>query len=92
MIMMKAVVESFLQPNMVLFVCVHNAGRSQMAEAIFNASAKKRGLDLRAASAGTVGDRASIRWLGMQRVKLGFLWKASDPRCLHKNWSTHHES
>ena len=55
MIMMKAVVESFFQPSIVLFVCVHNAGRSQMAEAIFNASAKKRGLDLRAASAGTVG-------------------------------------
>ena len=37
----------------VLFVCVHNAGRSQMAEAFFNALAEQRGLDLRAASAGT---------------------------------------
>lgn len=37
----------------VLFVCVHNAGRSQMAEAFFNALAKERGLDARAESAGT---------------------------------------
>jgi len=37
----------------VLFVCVHNAGRSQMAEAFFNQLAKERGLDVRALSAGT---------------------------------------
>jgi arsenate reductase (thioredoxin) len=39
--------------NDVLFVCVRNAGRSQMAEAIFNHLAKQRGLSFRAASAGT---------------------------------------
>ena len=33
-----------------LFICVHNAGRSQMAEAIFNAQAPA---GLRAVSAGT---------------------------------------
>ena len=38
----------------VLFVCVHNAGRSQMAEAFTNALAKERGLQVRALSAGTV--------------------------------------
>ena len=38
----------------VLFVCVHNAGRSQMAEAFTNALAKERGLAVRALSAGTV--------------------------------------
>ena len=37
----------------VLFVCVHNAGRSQMAKAIFNALARQRGLLLEAESAGT---------------------------------------
>lgn len=37
----------------VLFVCVHNAGRSQMAEAIFNRLAAERGLNARAVSAGT---------------------------------------
>ncbi len=38
----------------VLFVCVHNAGRSQMAEAFLNHIAHERGLPVRAASAGTV--------------------------------------
>ena len=38
----------------VLYVCVHNAGRSQMAEAFTNHLAKERGLPLRALSAGTV--------------------------------------
>lgn len=38
----------------VLFVCVHNSGRSQMAEAIFNREAARRGLDARAKSAGTM--------------------------------------
>ncbi|MFN3650497.1 MAG: arsenate reductase ArsC [Armatimonadota bacterium] len=37
----------------VLFVCVHNAGRSQMAEAFFNHLASERGLRVRALSAGT---------------------------------------
>jgi len=39
----------------ILFVCVHNAGRSQMAEAFFNARAKALILDFRAESAGTLG-------------------------------------
>ena len=37
----------------VLFVCVHNSGRSQMAEALFNQMAAERGMGLRAGSAGT---------------------------------------
>lgn len=37
----------------VLFVCVHNAGRSQMAEAFLNALAVEWGLPIRALSAGT---------------------------------------
>lgn len=39
----------------VLFVCVHNAGRSQMAEAFFNHAARANGLEVVAASAGTLG-------------------------------------
>ena len=39
--------------NRVLFVCVHNAGRSQMAEALFNRIARERGLEAHAESAGT---------------------------------------
>lgn len=38
----------------VLFVCVHNAGRSQMAEALTNHLARERGLSVRALSAGTI--------------------------------------
>jgi arsenate reductase len=38
----------------VLFVCVHNAGRSQMAEAFTNHRAKERGLAIQGISAGTV--------------------------------------
>jgi arsenate reductase len=42
----------------VLFVCVHNAGRSQMAEAMTNALAAERGLPVHAVSAGTVAGEA----------------------------------
>jgi arsenate reductase len=39
----------------ILYVCVHNAGRSQMAEALTNKLAKERGIsDIRALSAGTI--------------------------------------
>ena len=38
----------------VLFVCVHNAGRSQMAEAFTNQLAQERRLDVRGLSAGTI--------------------------------------
>lgn len=42
----------------VLYVCVHNAGCSQMAEAFTNKIAQERGLPVRAISAGTVaGER-----------------------------------
>jgi len=41
----------------VLYVCVHNSGRSQMAEAMTNALAQKSGLPVRALSAGTVGGK-----------------------------------
>lgn len=41
-----------------LFVCVHNAGRSQMAEAFVNQLAKQRGLSVRGLSAGTVAGDA----------------------------------
>lgn len=37
----------------ILFVCVHNAGRSQMAEAFFNRIARERGLEAVGVSAGT---------------------------------------
>lgn len=39
--------------NHILFVCIHNAGRSQMAAAFFNQLARERSLSIRALSAGT---------------------------------------
>lgn len=39
----------------VLFVCVHNAGRSQMAEAFLRAMAREQGIEVESASAGTLG-------------------------------------
>ncbi len=38
----------------ILYVCVHNAGRSQMAESFTNTLAKERNLDVIGLSAGTV--------------------------------------
>jgi len=44
----------------ILFVCVHNAGRSQMAEAFVNTFAADRGLPVRGLSAGTeAGERVN---------------------------------
>ena len=42
----------------VLFVCVHNSGRSQMAEAFVNQLAEARGISVRGLSAGTVAGEA----------------------------------
>ncbi|HLK15929.1 MAG TPA: arsenate reductase ArsC [Fimbriimonadaceae bacterium] len=41
----------------ILFVCVHNAGRSQMAEAYVNQLAREGGLAIVAESAGTMGGK-----------------------------------
>jgi arsenate reductase len=41
-----------------LFVCVHNAGRSQMAEAFVNHYASLHGLPVKGFSAGTLGGKA----------------------------------
>jgi arsenate reductase len=41
------------KPKTVLFVCVHNAGRSQMAEAFTNHLAREKGLPVLGLSAGT---------------------------------------
>ena len=56
----------------VLFVCVHNAGRSQMAQAFFNRLAQERGLAAGAVSAGTApGERVNpMAAQAMQEVGL----------------------
>ena len=55
---MRARFRRLLRVKTVLFVCVHNAGRSQMAEALTRQKAKVLGLDVLAESAGTVGGKA----------------------------------
>lgn len=46
-----------MKSQTVLFVCVHNSGRSQIAEAMTNAFAHRDGLPVRAFSAGTLGGK-----------------------------------
>jgi arsenate reductase (thioredoxin) len=48
---------SIRTPKKILFVCVHNAGRSQMAEAFVNHLARERNLPILGESAGTVGGK-----------------------------------
>jgi arsenate reductase (thioredoxin) len=66
----------------VLFVCVHNAGRSQMAEAFTNKLAAERGLPIRGLSAGTeAGER--INPLAVQAMQeIGITMEGQSPKQL----------
>ena len=66
----------------VLFVCVHNAGRSQMAEAFVNHLARERGLDVRAESAGTEGG-ASLNLMAVEvMAEIGIPMEGQAPKLL----------
>jgi len=66
----------------VLFVCVHNAGRSQMAEAILNGIAAREGLDVRGVSAGTRAGEA-VSPLAVEAVEeLGISMAGAHPKQL----------
>lgn len=66
----------------VLFLCVHNAGRSQMAEAIFNRLAKERGLAYTAESAGIeLADRIHPRVVEAM-AEIGLDLSGKKPRLL----------
>lgn len=66
----------------VLFVCVHNAGRSQMAEAFTNFEAKARNLPVTAESAGTVGGK-SLNPMAVQAMEeLGISMEGQSPKLL----------
>lgn len=57
----------------VLFVCVENARRSQMAEYIFNELARRKGLKIKAVSAGTMPgevDPAVVKVLNEIGIKM----------------------
>ncbi|HTQ09333.1 MAG TPA: arsenate reductase ArsC [Fimbriimonadaceae bacterium] len=66
----------------VLFLCVHNASRSQMAEAFVNRVAKERGIQVRAVSAGTVGGK-SINPVAVQAMaEIGIDMSDQKPKLL----------
>src|SRR5579871_166738 len=75
----------------VLFVCVHNAGRSQMAEAFTNRLARQRGLAVRALSAGTVAGTEinPVAVAVMQEV--GVSMEAQHPKQLTQEMADHAE-
>lgn len=70
------------RPVHVLFVCVRNAGRSQMAEALFNAMAAQRGLPFRAESAGTMPARQVHPEVVAVMRELGIDLSSQQPRLL----------
>jgi arsenate reductase len=66
----------------VLYVCVHNAGRSQMAEALTNHLAREKGLDVVAASAGTVGGKSLNPMAVEAMAELGISMDGHAPKLL----------
>lgn len=66
----------------VLFVCVHNAGRSQMAEAMMNHLAREKGLDVTAKSAGTVGGKMLNPMAVEAMAELGISMEGHEPKFL----------
>ncbi len=75
----------------VLFVCVHNAGRSQMAEAFVNHLARERNLPVRAESAGTEGG-ASLNPVAVDvMAELGISMDGQTPKLLTSELAAHAE-
>ena len=66
----------------ILYVCVHNAGRSQMAEALTNYRAKERGLDVCGLSAGTVGGKALNPMAVQALEEMGISMAGQTPKLL----------
>ena len=71
-----------MKPIRVLFVCVHNAGRSQMAEALTNFEAKARSLPVTAESAGTVGGKSLNPMAVQAMAELGVSVEGQSPKLL----------
>ncbi len=66
----------------ILFVCVHNAGRSQMAEAFVNHFGPVRGLSVRAESAGTLGGKSLNPMAAKAMSEIGVPIEAHSPKLL----------
>ena len=65
-----------------LFVCVHNAGRSQMAEAFANRLAKEQDLEVRAISAGTMGGSELNATAVLAMLEVGIDMTSQHPKVL----------
>jgi len=65
-----------------LFVCVHNAGRSQMAEAFVNHYAALHGLPVKGLSAGTVGGKELDPMAVQAMQELGISMEGHKPKLL----------
>jgi arsenate reductase (thioredoxin) len=66
----------------VLFVCYHNAGRSQMAEAFTNKLASDRNIPIKAMSAGTMCTREINPIVVQAMDELGISMKMQGPKLL----------
>ncbi|GAB4460274.1 MAG: arsenate reductase ArsC [Armatimonadaceae bacterium] len=66
----------------VLFVCVHNAGRSQMAEGLLNHLAQERNLPVRGLSAGTEPGTAINPQAKLAMEELGISLDSHTPKIL----------
>jgi arsenate reductase (thioredoxin) len=69
----------------VLFVCVHNVGRSQMAEAMLNRLAREKRLPIRGASAGTVAGK-QLNPVAVQAMEeIGISMEGQSPKLLNQD-------
>lgn len=71
-----------MKPSTVLFVCAHNSGRSQMAEALTNHFARQRGMAVVARSAGTVGGKQLNPVAVQALAELGVSMEGQAPKLL----------
>jgi len=71
-----------MKEKTVMFVCVHNSGRSQMAEAMTNAFAKEQGLAVHAISSGTVGGKALNPMAVEAMLELGISMEGQIPKIM----------
>lgn len=71
-----------MKPTVVLYVCVHNAGRSQMAEALTKALAAESGLPVIARSAGTVGGKNLNPMAVEAMAEIGITMAGHEPKLL----------
>ncbi|HEX5323540.1 MAG TPA: arsenate reductase ArsC [Capsulimonadaceae bacterium] len=66
----------------ILYVCTHNAGRSQMAEAFTNKLAAERGLTVHALSAGTVAGEKINPVARAAMSEIGISMEGQEPKQL----------